>query len=86
MAQPIESVNARPVQETIWILNSGVYNLTVGILTSAITIVSDVALLLFLGIGLIIVDPLTTLITFGLFSLLGLGLYIISHKIGRAHV
>ena len=57
MAQPIEGVNARPVQETIWILNSGVYNLTVGILTSAITIVSDLALLLLLGIGLIIVDP-----------------------------
>jgi ABC-type multidrug transport system fused ATPase/permease subunit len=80
MNQPIEGVNARPAQETIWILNSGVYNLTVGILTSAITIVSDLALLLLLGIGLILVDPLTTLITFGVFSFLGLGLYIISHK------
>lgn len=80
MQQPIESVNARPVQETIWILNSGVSNLTVGILTSAITIVSDFSLLLLLGIGLLVVDPLTTLITFGVFSLLGLGLYIISHK------
>lgn len=80
MQQPIEDVNARPVQETIWILNSGVYNLTVGILTSAITIVSDFSLLLLLGIGLTVVDPLTTLITFGVFSLLGLGLYVISRN------
>ena len=80
MQQPIEAVNARPIQETIWILNSGVHNLTVGILTSAITIVSDFSLLLLLGVGLAILDPLTTLITFGVFSLLGLGLYIISHN------
>ena len=48
MQQPIDGVNARPIQETIWILNSGVHNLTVGILTSAITIVSDTSLLILL--------------------------------------
>lgn len=80
MQQSIEGVNTRPVQETIWILNSGVYNLTVGILTSAITIVSDFTLLLLLGIGLTIVDPLTTMITFVAFSMLGLALYAISHN------
>jgi ABC-type multidrug transport system fused ATPase/permease subunit len=80
MQQPIDGVNARPIQETIWILNSGVYNLTVGILTSAITIISDFSLLLLLGVGLVIVDPLTTLITFGTFTILGLILYYVSHK------
>ena len=80
MRQPIEGVNARPIQETIWILNSGVYNLTVGIITSAITIISDFSLLLLLGAGLAIVDPLTTLITFGTFTILGIILYYVSHK------
>lgn len=80
MEQPIEIVNARPVQETIWILNSGVNSLAVGILTSAMTIVADFSLLILLGVGLTIVDPLTTLITFVVFSVLGLGLYAISHN------
>jgi ABC-type multidrug transport system fused ATPase/permease subunit len=80
MQQPIDGVNARPIQETIWILNSGVHNLTVGILTSAITIVSDTSLLLLLGVGLVIVDPLTTFITFGTFTILGLILYFVSHN------
>ena len=80
MQQPIDVVNARPIQETVWILNSGVYNLSVGILTSAITIISDFSLLLLLGVGLVIVDPLTTLITFGIFTILGLILYSVSHE------
>ncbi len=80
MQQPIDGVNARPIQETIWILNSGVHNLTVGILTSAITIVSDTSLLILLCVGLVIVDPLTTFITFGTFTILGLVLYFVSHN------
>lgn len=80
MQQPIDGVNARPIQETIWILNSGVHNLTVGILTSAITIVSDTSLLILLCVGLVIVDPLTTFITFGTFTILGLILYFVSHN------
>ncbi len=80
MQQPIDGVNTRPIQETIWILNSGVHNLTVGILTSAITIVSDTSLLILLCVGLVIVDPLTTFITFGTFTILGLVLYFVSHN------
>ena len=80
MQQPVEGVNSISIQETIWILNSGVNNLTVGILTNATTIISDFSLLLLLSLGLLIVDPITTFISFGIFTIIAIMLYFYSHK------
>jgi ABC-type multidrug transport system fused ATPase/permease subunit len=80
MAQPLDRIQGTSVQESIWILTTGVYNITVGILTSVTAIISDISLLAILTFGLFIVDPLTATTTFALFALVGIIIYLVLHR------
>jgi len=62
-------------QEILYATTLGVQNLTLGVVGTGVTIISDLSLLLILAAGLLIVDPTIAIFGFCVFSLLGYGLY-----------
>ncbi len=79
LSQPLLVVQARTTQATLYAVTSGVGVITLGILATAVTLVSDVSLLIVMAIGLFVVDPLTSVGTFLIFSLIGFSLYRLMH-------
>lgn len=73
-------VQKRSHQQTVYSLTTGVEAITIGILYTAVTILSDVSLLLILSIGLLMVDTSMAISTFLLFGGLGLLLHKVMHK------
>ena len=68
LSQSLTEVQARSTQDTLYSVTAGVSAITLGVLGTATTIVSDASLLLIMFIGLFIVDPtiaLTTIFFFG---------------------
>jgi len=68
-------IQSRSTQQTLFAITNGVEAITMGILASAIAIVSDFSLLLILSAGLFIVDPLVAISTFMVFGIIGFALY-----------
>ena len=79
LGQSLLRVQSRSIQETIYSLTAGVTTITVGILGSAATLITDVSLLVILTIGLFFVDTLIAFSTLTFFGLLGVLLYRIMH-------
>lgn len=75
LAQPLLTVQMRTTQETLYAVTGGVVTITLGILATAVVFVSDAALLIIMGLGLFVVDPITALGTFLIFALIGSALY-----------
>lgn len=76
----ILQINSRPQQELLFALTSGPSTLMVSVLGTAITLVTDLSLMLVLGMTLLIIDPLVA--TFSIVIFLGLGvlMYKLLHK------
>lgn len=72
-------LKSAPVQERLFSLTTGVSNITVGVLTNIVLIVSDLSLLVVLLLGLFLVDPIICLSTLTVFSSLGFMLYFLLH-------
>ena len=79
LAQPLLTIQTRSSQENLYAVTYGVSSITLGILGTAITLFSDSALLVVLGAGLFIVDPLLSLGTFLVFSFIAFLLYKVMH-------
>ena len=79
LAQPLLTVQARTTQEILYAVTSGVTQITLQVLATAVVLVSDFSLLLVMAIGLFAVDPSTAIGTFFVFSLLGYFLYRFMH-------
>ena len=79
LAQPLLIVQARTTQETLYAVTAGVELITLQVLAIAVVLVSDLSLLLVMGIGLFVVDPTTAIGTFIVFSLIGYFLYRFMH-------
>ncbi len=75
LSQPISKLQNRSLQETLYLVNSGVDAVTMGVLNSTVQIVSDTSLLLILLIGLFLVDPLIALSTLLIFAVVAWTLY-----------
>ena len=75
LAQPLLTVQMRTTQETLYAVTGGVVIITLGILATAVVFVSDAALLIIMALGLFVVDPITALGTFLIFTLIGSALY-----------
>jgi len=75
LAQPLISVQERSMQQTLYMVTSGVDSITMGVLNTTVMVISDVSLLAILAIGLFIVDPLVAFSTFATFTLIALLLY-----------
>ncbi len=75
----VARINKRSVQASIYALTGGVGVLMVGVIGALVSLFSDIALLLIMGIGLFIIDPITTLTAALLFGALAYVLYMNMH-------
>ena len=75
LSKPLLTILERTTQETLYAVTSGVAIITLQILGTSIVMVADLSLLVIMAIGLFIVDPLTAIATFLVFSLIGYFLY-----------
>ena len=83
LSQPLLIVQERTTQATLYAVTTGVGVITLGILATAVVLVSDASLLLVLAVGLFIVDPFTAIGTFLVFTLIGFSLYYSMHVKAR---
>jgi ABC-type multidrug transport system fused ATPase/permease subunit len=77
---PVSRLNLRSTQTSIYALTHGVTLMMVGVVAACISLISDLALLLVMGVGLSIVDPIAAISTAVVFGLLALVLYKAMHK------
>jgi ABC-type multidrug transport system fused ATPase/permease subunit len=75
LSQSLIDVQKRSSQETVYGLTYGVSSITLGVIGSAVNLVSDGSLLLIILIGLFIVDPVIALSSLVIFGTLALALY-----------
>jgi ABC-type multidrug transport system fused ATPase/permease subunit len=75
LGQPLISIQSRSMQQTLYMVTSGVDAITMGVLNTTVLVISDVSLLIILAIGLFIVDPIVAFSTFAAFSLIAFLLY-----------
>lgn len=72
LRQPLLYVQRRSSQETLYSLTTGVANITLGIIGTAISVISDFALIGVMLIGLFVLDPIVSIVTISTFTLIGL--------------
>jgi len=75
LSQSLTEVQSRSTQDTLYSVTAGVSAITLGVLGTATTIVSDASLLLIMVVGLFVVDPTIAVTTIVFFGTLGLILY-----------
>ena len=75
LGQPLQRVQERSMQQTMYSLTAGVNSITVGVLGTAVSLVADLSLLIVVAIGLFIVDAIIAISTFAIFTLIGFILY-----------
>jgi ABC-type multidrug transport system fused ATPase/permease subunit len=75
LSQPITKLQNRSMQRTLYLVNTGVDSITMGILNSAVQMVSDASLLLILLVGLFLVDPVIAMSTLLVFAIVAWTLY-----------
>ena len=80
LTKDIAFINRKSKQEILFALTYGVTSITMSVLGVTVTIISDVALLLILSIGLLIADPFIAIATLIIFGSLGFGLYSFMHR------
>ena len=73
--QDLLTVQSNSVQGTIWNVTQGVNVISMGILGTFVTMVSECSLLFVLVFGLFLLDPIIGLTTVGIFSLIGFASY-----------
>jgi ABC-type multidrug transport system fused ATPase/permease subunit len=79
LSQPLLVVQSRTTQETVFAVTRGVVIIVLQVLATAVVWVADLALLIVMMIGLLVVDPVTAIATFTVFSLVGFFLYKFMH-------
>ena len=75
LAQPLLTVQSKSNQETLFALTTGVGSITIGVLATFVSLISDTSLLLVMAIGLFVIDPLLSVTTFTLFASIAFLLY-----------
>ena len=75
LSQPLLTILARTTQETVYAVTSGVAIITLQVLATVVVLVSDISLLVVMAVGLFVIDPLTAIGTFIVFSLIAYFLY-----------
>ena len=78
--RPVEKIFRNSIQHQIYNVTGGVERLIGGVVTSLVVIASDLVLLLVILIGLMLVDPITSIGTFIVFASIAFLLYFLLHK------
>lgn len=79
LSQPLSFISLESQQQRLFTVTTGVSNLTVGVLSNIVLIVSDVSLLIVLLLGLFFVDPVVCISTLLVFGCVGVILYFLLH-------
>jgi ABC-type multidrug transport system fused ATPase/permease subunit len=79
LSQPLLVIQEKSTQEILFSVTRGVQLMVLDVLATALVLLSDLSLLVIMGIGLFILDPITALGTYALFSLIGILLYRFMH-------
>lgn len=79
LSQPLLVIQSRTTQETVFAVTRGVALIVLQVLATAVVWISDLALLVVMMIGLLVVDPITAISTFLVFFLVGYFLYKFMH-------
>lgn len=74
-SQSLLSVQKRSNQQTLYALTTGVTAVSVGVIGASVNLVSDVSLLVIMGIGLFVVDPVMAGSALALFGFIAFALY-----------
>jgi ABC-type multidrug transport system fused ATPase/permease subunit len=77
--QSITFVQKRSSQETLYSVTTGVSAITLGVIATSVSLISDISLLLVMAVGLFVVDPAISISTFIVFFIIGLILYRYMH-------
>jgi ABC-type multidrug transport system fused ATPase/permease subunit len=72
----ILDVNKRTIQETIYSTTSGVIAITLGVISTVVSMIAEFALLIFISVGLLFVEPKLALSTLAGFTGLGYLMYL----------
>lgn len=80
LAQPLQNLQQRSMQQNLYAVTSGVSTITVGVLATCASLIADISLLLVMTIGLFIVDTLIAVSTLLIFGAIGLALYKLMNK------
>jgi len=75
LSQSLVEIQSKSTQRTLYSVTSGVDAITMGVLNVAVQLISDLSLLVIMGVGLFIVDPTIALSTFLVFAGVALLLY-----------
>ena len=78
--RPVEKIFSKSIQHQIYNVTGGVERLVGYVVTSLVFIASDLVLILVILVGLMLVDPITSIGTFFIFSGIALLLYFLLHK------
>lgn len=79
LSQSLLVIQSRTTQQNLFAVTNGVSIIMIQVLATATALVSDVALLVMMSVGLFVVDPTTAVGTFLLFFFIGLFLYRFMH-------
>lgn len=79
LSRNLDLIQQRSVQQNLYSVTSGVSVIAVGIIGTAVMIVSDAILLIMMSLGLFFVDPLVAAISFIIFVGIGIVLYQLMH-------
>jgi len=82
-SQSLLTVQSKSMNEMMYAVTGGVNIITVGVLGTTVSLVSDVSLLTVMGLGLVFVDPLVAISTFVVFGSIGYLLYKLMHQKAR---
>ena len=77
-------VNRRSNQETLFAVTTGVSAITLGVLGISVSLISDVSILVVMGLGLFVVDPLIAFSTLIVFASIALVMYQLSQRRAQA--
>jgi ABC-type multidrug transport system fused ATPase/permease subunit len=80
LSQSLLKIQEKTSQETIYAVTTGVNAITLGVLGTTVSLVSDSSLLVVMAIGLFVVDPTIALSTALVFGIIGLAMYKLMHK------
>jgi ABC-type multidrug transport system fused ATPase/permease subunit len=80
MAQPLSNLKEFTSPHIHYTLTTGTTSLTLGVFGNFVSVVSDVALILVLGIGIAIIDPLIALLTISIFGSILVYMYFLTNQ------
>ena len=78
--RPVEKIFTSSIQHQIFNVTNGVERLVGGAVTTLVVITSDTVLLFVILIGLMLIDPITSIGAFFMFTGIGVLLYVLLHK------